>query len=82
MVECPAIHRSSNGVPIISKDQIDALTERIFMDYNPSTLVTPQETDIDDLAECYFGFSIDFQYLSNNGIYLGMQKYMMNTKNI
>lgn len=38
-------------------------------------LSEPQEIDIDDFAFNYLGLSQDFQYLSHNGMYLGMMVF-------
>ena len=38
----------------------------------PEALKSPQEIDIDLLAQDYLGMDQDFQYLSHCGVYLGM----------
>ena len=75
MIDCPNVRRKRNGVPILSKEEIDCYAEKILYDYNPSSLLVPQETDIEDLAENYLGYNMDFQFLSHNGIYLGMMVF-------
>lgn len=62
---------NKDGVPILSKNEIEGITENIIFEYDPDALKRPKEIDIDSLAEFKFGLNIDFQYLSHNGIYLG-----------
>jgi len=68
----PQIIRKKSGVPVLSRKEIDIIGEHLVMDFNPSALITPQEIDIDLLAQDYLGMEQDFQYLSHCGVYLGM----------
>ena len=66
------IRRNSNGVPILKQTEIDVIAEALFYDFCPEALNEPQAIDVDAFCESYLGLHLDYQYLSNNGIYLGM----------
>jgi Zn-dependent peptidase ImmA (M78 family) len=68
----PSYHEKSNGIPILSKEEIDEIANRFVEDYQPDVLTNPQPVDIDLFVELYLGRPTDYQYLSHNGIYLGM----------
>ncbi|MCH4034714.1 MAG: ImmA/IrrE family metallo-endopeptidase [Lachnospiraceae bacterium] len=68
----PQIRRKKSGIPVLSKDEIDDIAENLLADYNPEWIKHPQEIDIDLFAQEYLKADQDFQYLSHNGIYLGM----------
>lgn len=62
----------NNGVPILSKAEIDAIGERFVQDFQPEVLTNPSPVDIEGFIEFYLGMTPDYQYLSHNGVYLGM----------
>ena len=62
----------NNGVPILSKAEIDAIGERFVHDIQPEVLTNPSPVDIEGFIEFYLGMTPDYQYLSHNGVYLGM----------
>ena len=62
----------NNGVPILSKAEIDAIGERFVKDFQPEVLTNPSPVDIEGFIEFYLGMTPDYQYLSHNGVYLGM----------
>ncbi len=66
------IRRKRSGVPILSKNEIDAITERMLLDYDPDLFSRPQELDIDAFAQNYLGAHQSYEYLSHCGVYLGM----------
>lgn len=68
----PYFRTKNNGVPILSKDEINAIAEGFVQDFQESALNTPEEFDIEAFLELYMGMTPDFQFLSHNGIYLGM----------
>lgn len=68
----PGIKRTRAGVPVISRNEIDVIGERLIMEFNPDALKNPQEIDIDLFVQDYLGMEQDYQYLSHCGIYLGM----------
>lgn len=66
-------HRSnSNGVPIISKRDIEYFAEVIIKDYNPSMLEVPTILDIEDFTEFYVGLEIDYKDLTSDKSTIGM----------
>lgn len=68
-----ATYRSRpNGIPVLNKDEIDAIGERLVVDFCPEVLWSPTEIDIDRFVTKYLGFKQDFHYLSHCGVYLGM----------
>lgn len=71
----PEFRKKRTGVPVLSKDEIDSLGERLVADFCPEALKTPMAIDIDGFAQYYLGLKQDFQYLSHNGIYLGMMVF-------
>lgn len=68
----PTFRIKSNGVPILSKIEIEQIAERCLLDFCPEALITPQPIDEDRFLTEYLGLTQDFQYLSHCGLYLGM----------
>lgn len=68
----PYFRTKNNGVPILSKDEINSIAEGFVQDFQESALTSPEEFDVEAFLELYMGMTPDFQYLSHNGIYLGM----------
>lgn len=68
----PVYRTGRNGVPFLSKIDIDLIAENFIWDFCPEAMKTPMQIDIDSFAENYLGLKQDFQYLSHNGVYLGM----------
>lgn len=68
----PHFRVSRTGVPILSKQEINDAAEAFVWDYQSSALRQPEPLDIEGFMELYLGMIPDFQYLSHNGIYLGM----------
>jgi Zn-dependent peptidase ImmA (M78 family) len=68
----PVFRIKSNGVPILSKMEIDCIAERCLMDFCPKALEAPQPIDEDRFLTEYLGLDQDFQYLTHCGLYLGM----------
>ena len=68
----PSFRVKKNGVPILSKDEIDCIGERYVQDFCPEVLSHPAPVDIESFIENYLGITPDYQYLSHNGVYLGM----------
>lgn len=64
--------RKKNGVPVLSKAEIDKIAEGLLLDFCPAAMQIPMEIDIDSFVLNCLGLKQDFQYLSHNGIYLGM----------
>ena len=68
----PSFKVKSNGVPILSKEEIDGIGEQYVKTFCPEVLSHPAPVDIESFVENYLGITPDYQYLSNNGIYLGI----------
>ena len=68
----PYVRMRRSGVPILSRGEINRIGEKAAYDFNPDLFNHPQPLDIDLFAQEYLGAEQDFQFLSNNGIYLGM----------
>lgn len=70
MVKC-ASKLDSNGIPLLSKQNLESYGERILHAFSPAVLLNPQPTDLDGLIR-EMGFNQEYQYLSHNGVYLGL----------
>lgn len=68
----PYLFYSSTGIPILSRDQIEQITERYLKEYSPDVLVRPQKIDVEKLAQEYMKFGTDFKCLSSDKRTLGM----------
>lgn len=68
----PEFNKKRTGVPVLGKKEIDLIGERLAADFCPEAVQRPAAIDIDLFAQNYLGLKQDFQYLSHNGIYLGM----------
>lgn len=68
----PNIRRKRSGTPILSRKEIDKITENLIADFCPEALKNPQEIDVDLFVQDYMKMDQDFQYLSHCGVYLGM----------
>ncbi len=71
----PELTKKRTGVPVVSKNDIDSIGERLVADFCAEAFKQPAEIDIDRFAQNYLGLKQDFQYLSHNGIYLGMMVF-------
>ena len=68
----PSYRTQKNGIPVLKKEEIDNIGEEYVRDFQPEVLKKPAPVDIEGFIECYLGMTTDYQYLSHNGIYLGM----------
>ena len=71
----PALNYKKNGIPVLSRKMLDEIAEGYLADFRPEYLKYPQEVDIDQFAMEYLKLGQDFQYLTNNGSYLGMMVF-------
>ncbi|SDN06607.1 ImmA/IrrE family metallo-endopeptidase [Acetanaerobacterium elongatum] len=71
----PVFHVTKNGVPILSKQDIDNIAEQLLQDFCPGVFNKPMPIDVDSFAQNYLGIEQDFQFLSHCGIYLGMMVF-------
>ena len=68
----PDFRTRNNGVPILSKRDIETIGENFVRDFKPQALLDPQPLDVDRFAEFHMGLTIDYQFLSHCGVFLGM----------
>ncbi len=68
----PLFRTKDNGVPILSREEINDIAEQFTYDYQKSALTNPEPFEIEKFLEFYLRMNTDYKYLSHNGIYLGM----------
>ncbi len=61
-----------NGIPILSKNEIEEIAEIVIEDYHADLLVEPRSLDIDHFCESYAELEMDYQDLTNDQSILGM----------
>mgnify|MGYP001314589860 CR=1 FL=1 len=61
-----------NGVPILSKDEIDNIAEAVLRDYKPKLLDNPGALDVEHFLEYYAALEMDFKDLTHDRSILGM----------
>lgn len=71
----PQFRTKQNGVPVLSKKEIEIIGENFLRDFCPDALINPQPVDVERFLELYLGLKIDYQFLSNDGRYLGMMVF-------
>lgn len=71
----PTFKTKLNGVPVLSKKDIEIIGENFIQDFCPDALKNPQPIDVEGFIEMYLGLKVDYQYLSNDGRYLGMMVF-------
>lgn len=64
--------RKPSLAPLLRRDEIERIALGMLSDYKPELLSNPQEVDIEDFTQNYLMAHHDYQFLSNNGVYLGM----------
>ena len=72
----PPFKTNYKAIPVLSRDEIDEIAERFLYEYQPAVLRNPSPVDIDGFLEEYLRAAPDYQYLSNNMIYLGMTVFL------
>jgi len=68
----PSFRTTKKNVPILSKNEIDLHGERFILDFCPEALKKPMEIDAEEFIEFYLRLKMDYQFLSNDGRFLGM----------
>ena len=68
----PRLEKRKNGIPVISKREIDALGAKIVLDFCPEAMKEPQSLDEEAFVQYYLCKTMDFRFLSHCGLYLGM----------
>ncbi len=63
-----------NGIPVLSKKEIEDLAEIVLLDYDADIINKPEAKaiDIEDFIECYAGLDMDYQDLTSDQSILGM----------
>lgn len=67
----PELKYTRSGMPVIFNEGIDALGERMAVDFDYTALLNPHPIDIERFVEKYLKMPIEFMYLSHCGVYLG-----------
>ena len=67
----PTLNLSSNGIPVVSNEELDTIGERYVADFSTTAIFSPTEIDIDRFITRYLKMKQDFYYLSHCGVYLG-----------
>lgn len=68
----PTFRTNRANVPILSKNDIDDLGERLVEDFCPQALKSPAAIDIDRFITRYLRMEQDYKYLTHCGVFLGM----------
>lgn len=66
------IIKTPSGLPVLTDTDIDRIAEECAYEYFPEMFEKPQPIDPGDFIECCLGYELDFLYLSNCKLYLGM----------
>ena len=61
----PTFRKKKNGVPVLSKGDIEVIAHNFVRDFQPEALTVPQELKMEEFIECYLGMTPDYQYLSH-----------------
>lgn len=64
-----------NNVPILKTEEIDSYASLILNQFNPNIIESQLESPLESIIEKHFRIDLDYQYLSNNGCYLGMTTF-------
>lgn len=72
--------RKPNGVPVLSRKEIDSIGEKLVEDFCPEAMNEPQPLDADAFARDYAGLDLKEIFLTNNGVYLGLTVFYDNDK--
>ena len=71
-MDCFHFRKTGRNVPILSKESINDISESFARIFMPQIFYQPQPFDIEGFIESYLDLQLDYQFLSNNGRYLGM----------
>lgn len=67
--------KKKNGVPILSKEKIEVLAQRVINSYKPIRNLEVGALDLEHFIECYMGLDMDYKDLSHNRSILGMMVF-------
>ena len=68
----PKFRKRKDNIPVLSKLEIDEIAGGYLLDFYPDAVANPQPVNVELFLESYLGLTLDYQYLSNDGRYLGM----------
>lgn len=72
MISIGHYRSTATGVPILSTKELEDIGEALVQDFCPEVFSSPQPVDIETFTEIYAGLNLEYQYLSNCRVYLGM----------
>lgn len=86
----PQFRCRSNGVPILSHEDIESDAEMFIRDFDPDVLNNPKEVNIEEFAEFYLGLTPEYNNLTHCGLILEEWssmtatrfRYMMQMQNV
>ena len=68
----PVMSVSCTGMPVLSKMELEELGEAYARDYQPSMFADTEPFQVESFASDYLKLEVEYQWLSNNGCYLGV----------
>lgn len=68
----PEFRTNKEKVPILSKNEIEKISENFIYDFCPGVLSNPHPVDIEMFIENYLGLAFDYHSLSSDKTVLGM----------
>ena len=69
LVDC---RTKKNGVPVLSRDEIECIAEAVLQGYKPKLLDNPGVLDVEHFLECYAAAEMDYKDLTYDQSILGM----------
>lgn len=68
----PEIPKKGNGLPLLSRSQIDDFADHLAVQFNPDIVIHPEPINVDAFIEQFLGWDQDLLYLSHCGCFLGV----------
>lgn len=68
----PVMSVSRTGMPVLSRMELEELGEAYVRDFQPSLVSDGEPFQAERFAAEYLGLDVEYQWLSNNGCYLGV----------
>lgn len=69
------LRRKENGVPILSRNEIEEISKSILKQFDPESLNTPKVLDLEEFAEFYLELDIDYKDITHDKSILGMVSF-------
>lgn len=66
---------SKTGVPILSKDKIDAYAMSFLAEYDKALIGSIKPVPIEDIIECHLSLDVDYKHLSQDESILGLTAF-------